>query len=362
MRGGFTFCDVDVADLNLEYAPEKENTFVYSPAETSSHYEAFDGHSGGYYYGSWTEPKEFTLRCFFEEKHINKGIMSKIYNLFKTGRTGKLVFQKRPWCYYIATVNAVPSLDMTNYLNGLITIRMTATYPFARSDIIYRNRNERYRDNMLANTAVFESNEMVPQTFFENQTEAFSLLLGNPGTELAPVGIYVYGNSPGGLRITNHTTGQVMCLTEFTDEVTTNIDKRIYIDGLNGKTLLKPMPDTEGSSELALIFHESGFISLEPGYPAHRNMFVSYDHSDIISNRAYFPTGITGKYIFLNGNWYKIKEQSDDRHTITLYDTVDAKGSQKTQIMTLNEIDVEPVNQTISTDFSIEFVFKPTYA
>ena len=65
MKGGFEFCDVDIADLNLEYAPENENTFVFAPAEVSSNFDAFDGHNGGYYYGSWTEPTEFVLRCFF---------------------------------------------------------------------------------------------------------------------------------------------------------------------------------------------------------------------------------------------------------------------------------------------------------
>ena len=88
MTGGFSFCGTDIATIGLEYAPELENTYVYKPAKARIHEETFDGHNGGYYYGSSLEPKEFVLRCYFEEKEIDRGLMARVENLFREGRSG----------------------------------------------------------------------------------------------------------------------------------------------------------------------------------------------------------------------------------------------------------------------------------
>lgn len=59
MAGGFSFCGVDIAKYGLYYAPEDENTYVYGSGEYATHDETFDGHDGGYWYGTTLQPKEF---------------------------------------------------------------------------------------------------------------------------------------------------------------------------------------------------------------------------------------------------------------------------------------------------------------
>ena len=354
MRDGFTFCGVDIADLKISYAPELQDTYVYAPAETESHFEEFEAHDGGYYYGSWKKVKNFSLRCYFEEKVVDKEIMSRVFELFRPGRSGKLIFKRRPWCYYWATVDAVPVLDLTNYLNGLITISMTATYPFARSDILYRNRTDPYRDNMLLNTAIYEHEDMVPTAEFKNVTSEFNFVLGNPGTEPAPLGVYVEGDASAGIIITNHTTQQQMKLTAFSKSVTTNQGKKLYIDSMNGKTLLK----NETTSQYALKYHQSGYLSLQPGYPAHRNVYISYENGNTVTTKAYFHDNVVGKYIYADGSWHKILSQPD-KNTFIVLGQISNVGIERTQIMTMNEFNIKPVD---TVDINISFVFKPTYA
>ncbi len=137
MTGGFTFDGIDIADLGLEYVPDNQNTYVYKPSQWNMNEESFDGHDGGYFYGTTVKPKDFTLRCIYEDSHVNSGGMTRLFHAFKRGRTGRLIFAKRPWCWYVTTVVSVDISQMTNYMNGVVTINMRAYYPFARTDKTY---------------------------------------------------------------------------------------------------------------------------------------------------------------------------------------------------------------------------------
>lgn len=123
MQGGFSFCGTDIADLGLEYVPDNANTYVFAGSDYKVNEQVFDGHHGGYFYGSTVQPKVFTLRCIYEETHINDGILTRVENFFRRGRSGRLVFKKRPWVYYVATVTGLDTSSITNYLNGIVTIQ-----------------------------------------------------------------------------------------------------------------------------------------------------------------------------------------------------------------------------------------------
>ena len=205
MRGGFSFNDVDIADIGLEYAPELQDTYVYQPAETSTHIETFDGHQGGYFYGAWRQPKEFILRCYFEEQMIDKGILGKLYGNFRVGQRGKLIFKRRPWCYYNAVVTEVDAHEIYNYENGVVVIKMKAMYPFARSDIFTNSRAEKYHDVLMQNSAVFDKENMELLQIY-SLTEQTSLVLANQGTERAALGFYISGDVGTGVIIGNKTT------------------------------------------------------------------------------------------------------------------------------------------------------------
>ena len=378
MIGGFTFCGYDIANIGLEYAPETENIYVYGPTETEVHSESFSGHHGGYFYGATKKPKEFTLRCFFEEKQIDQGIMTKIYGIFKVGKSGKLIFKRRPWCSYYATVTEVPKPEFTNYLNGTVTIKMTASYPFARMESVSRTEEtedaarlhcfynglaEPYHDSIMLNTGLFDKSAMVPP--FNYTTSFYSakaILLANPGTERAHVGIGVKGTVNSGLIIANNTTQQSCRIIGITQAITTNKNKELFIDGISGKTYLR----STGLTELAPIYHDQGFIELEPSYPILRNIFVSYEQDNNVINVVnIINEDVVGKYIFILNKWRKIVAQGD--HTLTIGNpflgtdmTITADGSEGTIITSMNEIYISPVStMTIN---SLKFYYKPTFA
>ena len=195
--------------------------------------------------------------------------MASIYGLFKVGRTGKLIFDRRPWCYYYATVTDPITTDFTNYENGLVTIHMKAMYPFARSDIMTRKRTDKYCDIMMTNTAVFEKEEMennLELTNFTHQTDFIKnklpIVIGNPGQEEAALGVAISGDVGTGVIIANATTGQSMKFVAVKKADTSNKSPMRYalVDPISGKTTLT---DWAGYNQLAFRIWPQAFRQSE---------------------------------------------------------------------------------------------------
>jgi len=358
MAGGFSFCGTDIATLGLEYAPDLEDVFVYRPASFESYIETYEGHNGGYYYGSWYSPKEFTLRCFFEDSRIDKGIMSQVFNLFRKGKSGKLIFDKRPWCYYTATVTDPVEFDLKNYENGVVTIKMKAFYPFARSDIIVHTRAQKYHDDLMNNSAVFEKEEMDKDREFTNlivyHSNPLQIKLANPGQEYAALGVALAGDVGEGVIISNNTTGQSMKLVAITNAVTPE-GKEVVVDPISGKTIVSG----NGENKINFLYHDYGFLSLAPSFPAIRNVFINYNNDYIIEILNMLHQDIVGKYIFIVDEWVKITEQIDLHHFKT-NKVIEGTGNEKTMIIPMNEITIDPVSNVNLR--SLRFIFKPTYS
>ena len=364
MRGGFSFCGIDIADIGLEYVPENKDTYVYALAETTVHEEIFDGHNGGYTYGAYKQPKEFTLRCYYEDTSIAKGLMAKVHNLFRVGRKGMLIFKRRPWCYYYATVTAVDSSDMYNYLNGIFVVTLKAYYPFARGlpvndHLFYNLDTDEYHDEIMENTAILDKEYMVPKTSFTNITTQKTIQLFNPGTERAKVSIVISGTAGDGVTINNKTTMQSCRYIAFT-----NTDGDIYTDGLNGKTVV----EKNGIQELAFLYHDYGYIELEPAFPIIRELYVNYEYSTVTAYNILYEEEeekewYIGKYIFLgsdeNGSWHKITNCVDE-HTLTISGNIEEPGSCKTCVALMNEITITPTQGSSLNKLS--FIYKPTFA
>ena len=364
MKGGFSFCGIDIADIGLEYAPENKDTYVYKPAEAEVHEELFDGHHGGYIYGATIRPKEFTLRCYYEDQHIAKGVMAQAYNLFKVGRSGKLVFERRPWCYYYATVTSVDTTDMYNYMNGLFVVTMKAYYPFARiigeGDEMFCNElTDPYHNEIMKNTALLDDPDMILPTSFDYPDQSVFLLY-NPGTECADVGIVLQGTAGDGIKITNLTNGQSCRYMEFN----TGLDYEIYTDGINGKTILRPSNDmVHDEPSLAFLYHDYGFIKLDPAFPILRDLYVTYYGTTVESVKILYQEEeekewYKDKYIYLDTGWYKIQKCVDE-HTLTLYDAAES-GHIQTNIVLMNEIKVTASPNSSIT--KLAFIYKPTFA
>lgn len=366
MRGGFSFCGVNIADIGLEYAPDNDSTYVYAPGKTTVYKETFEGHNGGYLYGTSRDPKEFTLRCYYEDEAIDKGLMARVHHLFRVGKSGMLVFERRPWCYYYATVTEVDPNTMYSYLNGLITIKMEAMYPFARGleindHLFYNLETDPYHGAVMANSALFETEEMVPSMSFTNITAKQSVILANPGTERANVGIVIAGSAGDGVIIQNNTTDQFCKYVAFN----TNANEYVYTDGINGKTIL----GGGDTNKLAFLYHDSGFIELEPAYPCRRDIHIQLSSgattlqtiSDLYDTDTEQQWYI-GKYIWV-GEWRKIQNVSDE-HTITLEKPVPSgvqAGIFRTTVCLMNELTINPIGSNTNIT-RLDFVYKPTFA
>lgn len=372
MKGGFTFCGVDIEDIGLSYAPENKDTYVYAPGLENVHEETFEGHDGGYVYGSYKEPKEFILRCYYEEQRIDKGIMAKAYSLFKVGKSGLLIFKRRPWCYYYATVININHDEMYNYENGLIVITMKAYYPYARGieingRLLCNLPTDPYHDEIMANTAMLDKEAQVPATSFASPpVSPHEIILFNPGTERAKVSLVISGAAGNGVTIYNKTTDQLCRYVAFN----TSDNEYIYTDGVSGKTVkdvgVEPYAPT-GERKLAFLYHDFGFIELEPAYPIKRKVFATYDGqtvttTNILYDDDYRKEWYIDKYIFLDNNWYKIYEVTD-KHTLKVRPrngVTPGEGKCTTSVALMNEI-VITTTQGASIS-KLSFIYKPTFA
>lgn len=356
MRGGFSFCGVDIADLGLEYAPSLSDTYVFGNSGYDVHQEEFDGHHGGYLYGTTVKPKDFMLRCYFEDAHIAAGILAKVEGFFSRGRTGKLIFDKRDWLWYTATVVGIDTRDLRNYKNGFVTINMRAFYPFARHDYCSIGADNRYAEYLAKNSGLLKA-DMTPETAVSAPiSSSTSLLLYNGGTENASVAIAIAGNAGEGVTITNKTTNQACRFVAFTKADTTNAGKHIILDGMNGKTMI-----TDGTErEYCFLYHDYGFIELAPSFPIERDVTAAYKQNESavrIQNLTASDSAI-GKHIYLENGWRKIVG-IDEIGKYTVDHTFLSNGSSLTDIVTMNEIDIELSYGAELT--KLEFIYKPTF-
>lgn len=351
----FSFCGIDIKSLGLEYAPEMEDTNVFKPAETKSHIETFDGHDGGYFYGAWHEPKEFVLRCFFEDTTIDRGIMTQIYHLFRVGNKGKLIFDRRPWCYYYATVTDPIDENFSNYRNGLITIHMKAMYPFAKSDISTNLITDKNHLNAMRNSAMYDKEGMEEALPLEHQlTNQTTILLANTGTQTTPLNFEISGDVGDGVYIHNINTDQTCKMIKITKALTTNVNKVVKVNSLSGKTIL----EGAGNKTYAFLYHDEGFLSLEPSYPVMRDINVSYNQgSNTIYSWNSIPEEIAGQYVYIQNQWRKILYVTDE-HNFVISTPVASNGEEQTTIMLLNEIIITPQS---SMDITLKFNFTPSY-
>lgn len=354
MRGGFSFCGVDVAKFGLEYVPPLDQTYVFGSAPYEVHQETFDAHHGGYFYGITVQPKDFILKCFYQDQHIAHGSLSAIENFFRRGKTGRLVFEHREWLWYTATVVDVDLRDLRNYSNGFVTITLRAYYPFSRHDYISVG-DENVFDYYLAANSGLLSDDETPVVSFDSLKESVDIMLYNGGSERASVAIALAGDAKEGITITNKTTNQTAKFVAFDMDITTNAGKYIVSDALNGKTVL-----TDGTiSEFGFLYHDYGFIELEPSYPIERDVFVSYTKGfnkiSIVGSKI--GDDVIGRHINIGNEWNKIIGKENDE--LIVDHVLSETGSQTTNIVTMNEIRIELSQGAELT--KLNFIYKPTF-
>ena len=357
MQSGVIFCGTDIETLGLEYVPENANTFVHQSSEVAAHEQAFEAHDGGYFYGTTTQTKNFTLRCIFQESNINHGVMDKIIRFFRPGRSGRLVFKQRPWVWYAATVVGSPVIQISNYQNGLVTIPLKAYYPYGRCDSLFL---ENETDDLMRNLTGLLPESMTPASSVVEEggsmTTETTFLLYNGGTIPCPVAVEIAGTVGGGVTITNNTTKQSMRFVALSHAVTTDVNKYLVTDSLNGRTVL-----TNGwKTEPAFVYHDHGFIHLKPSYPVDRNITVSVtDKSNLVTSEdGMFTDDMIDKYIYIKNSWKKIMDVLD-ASSLIIDVAADTTATLTTTVAEMNEITVKADS---SMDLSkLNFVYFPTF-
>lgn len=359
MQGGFSFCGVDIAQLGLEYAPENANTYVFRTGEHKLSEQTFDGHDGGYYYGTTLMPKVFTLRCIYQDQHVNGGILTNVTGFFRRGRSGRLVFQKRPWVWYAVTVVSVNPAQMTNYMNGVVTIQLKAYYPFGRMDKLGYGAEDEMLDTLLNNSALLEESK-VPSPIViaegEELEEQKTVLLYNGGTERADVAIEIAGDVGEGVTIANPATGESCKFVSMNKSDTTHAGKYVVCDGINGKTVL-----TNGmNGVINYMYHDEGFVTLEPAFPIKRNIRLTYTagNAKIRSEKAVFTPDSVGQYVYLAGKWCRLASWINE-HEMNMTPAPQKDGIEETEMVRMNEIVITPTASMSLT--RLNFVYSPTF-
>lgn len=400
MTGGFSFCGTDIASIGLVYVPETSSMYAPYSGATFNVNASTDGTgNGGYFYGTTLKPKEFTLRCLFEDHDVRNGIVSKVMNLFKRGRTGKLVFKTYEWLWWNATVtNVVDTTKFTNYMNGFITITLTAYYPFARSDIkaipdFNTNNDDRTLETIKEefetawtnacmgnaravsipqlsdekNTALSEAKSLIERIRQNSEfititrmphaaeTDERLVYIYNGGTERACCAIKIQGDFTDGIVFKNKTTGQE-CTIQGIDTGT----KEIIVDSLNGKVVLHDPTGNETTN--AYLYHRGGFIDLAPCGGLIRDIPISTGENartfTIRNNVLDVDESFIGKFVTrASSNMKKIVNV--DNGVVTLDGTLANARSTVDIVDQMNEILI--TKKGSSTIDSIEFIYRPAF-
>lgn len=353
MQGGFSFCGVDVATLGIVYAPDMSGTYVYGQT-WQPQVQNFEGFNGALYCGETVQPKEFRLRCYFEDSNVNDGVIDRVLDLFARGRTGRLVFNQRPWVWYTATAVAVDLSQFRNYRNGFLNITLRAYYPFARSDkMTLDDFQEAEQTETLLNTTNFVPQDAMPPTSYNTITSSKVIHLLNPGNDYAALSIAVAGEAGDGVLITNTTTGQECKLIAFTKQLTTQQNAEVICDSLNGKTII----GTNQNASLGFVYHDHGFLTLKPSGSVIRNIDVELDGNTITSESV--SSSWVNRFACVHGQWYKITSALEGN--AVLDDDGELQGQEDTQIYIadINELVVQPL-ANCELD-SLRFSYKPTF-
>jgi len=329
---GFSFCGIHCSQYGLEYIPSNEDMIPFTP-EFDMKEESVTGRYGGYQYGDTIKIQERKLECVFEE--LTDADMEKIIQWVHHGRTGKLVFDDRPFAYYdVASAKRPTGVsyvagtkpDGTPCRSGTITFTFHLYEPFARMKSMCVDTLD--TENMASYTGAVSEEAMPPCE--HDGTGDF--LLYNPGTETAALDIIITGPATDGLTITNHTTGDVCRVNSFTSATS-----KLGIYGETGAVKYGPAANEEYGFE----FHNDGYVSLAPCIPYTRNVNLAYTSgSNIVTAFSYiFQEEDVGRYVLLNNKWYRIIYIQDDAHAV-ISEFMKASGSEATIITCMNELEV----------------------
>lgn len=364
--GGFSYRGKNIGDFGeIYYAPDASERGEYAlPYKVDE--QEINGRDGAYYYGNHVEPREFNLRCYYEE--LTQQTKEDIIRWFGRNTKGRLIFDERNYVYYDVIPNARVEFDdyrgMTcNGLRykGILTIHLKAYCPFGKlmasalvNNVPVLGVNAYVDISILGEATTAADDETLILLSYREPSKQYDLTatsfyIYNPGTEATPLRIRLAGDAENG-TITNVTNGKRCVVKGMTQGNTTNVGKSLYIDADTGRVTLVGTLDTQ----LAFEMHDYGYIWLDPCTPFVREIEVAYTNgSKVVTSAQAFTEEMAGQFIWLNNKWHKIA-QYNGVSGITLADAMDATGSETTQIVTMNELTFDGFTLT-----KLEFYYTP---
>lgn len=207
---GFSYRGKNIGDFgDIYYIPDADERGDYAlPYEVSE--QELNGRDGAYYYGNRVEPREFALRCYYE--NLTQKDKEDIMRWYNRNTKGRLIFDERNWVYYDVIPNA--RVDFEDYrgetcngvrYKGRMTIHLKAYCPFGKllpdamvnsnvtlvgaawADISFVGSSTTGADN---ETLILYSARMPSDTYSTSDTLFY---IYNPGTEPTPLLIKLAG-------------------------------------------------------------------------------------------------------------------------------------------------------------------------
>lgn len=303
MAHDFSFCGINIGQYGVHYAPETPSWHIWGSAfETIE--KTVDSQHGGQWYGYVIRPKQFALRCYFEE--ITEYQLAVILGMFAEGKFGELVFDERPWLAYEARVtrpyeiNKYPTVNR-NY-SGTIMLYLTAYYPFATTNIqTLDDAVTQYPDKegaIKATTGLMAADTLAtetPATTAAPYTIARTILRINAGDAIADTIIRIAGNVGNGVTLYNQATKQYCFIHDLTETETTSSNRWLELNSRTGECYI-----TDGANRFSgYKYHDRGFIQLAPSAPMKRDVTVSINGTSLTSTEDIFMPDDIGKTIWV---------------------------------------------------------------
>lgn len=251
---GFTYNGTASSTYNVEYIPDASDRW-FEGQEWDVYDTDVAWKPGGYYYGNAVKPKVFELKCYYEEITVKQ--REDIRKWLHRNTQGTLMFDDMPFVYWKVRPTRVISgaryLDNNGKYSGTFTVTFTAYEPFGYLTRKYNTSSDNDNANDYCDLIAQSSMPAAPTT----SSRTFNIY--NPGREVCGLSIKLSGTVSNPIEFIN-TTNTTRCILQSLPANNLMLD----INGDTGK-IKSYVYGQESNYEYGYVYHDRGFIRLEPG-------------------------------------------------------------------------------------------------
>ena len=250
---GFLYNGIHSETYHVEYIPDASDRW-FDGTDWNVYQAETEWKNGGYYYGNSAKVKIFKLKCFFEE--ITTQQREDIRKWLHRDTSGVLMFDDMPFVYWrVRPTKLIPGqlYNDSGLYSGTFEVELSAFDPFG---YLARKSNGPYDvDNAGDYCDLIPASEMPAEpTVFNTTFDVY-----NAGREKCGLTIKISGTTSNPIEFLNE-TNKTRCIIQRLPANGLILD----INGDSGviKTYVSTNPN---NSESGYVYHDRGFVSLEPG-------------------------------------------------------------------------------------------------